>query len=619
MEAVQSPFPPIQDYAFLSDCETCALVAPDGAVEWLCLPRPDSPSVFGAMLDRSAGTFRLAPEDIRVPSQRRYLPGTLVIETTWQTPSGWLVVHDCLAMQPWTGGERAERYRRAPGDFVAEGALVRTATCIDGHVEVALTCMPVFDYGRDPCRWTYSGEGYTEVTAKPSAGQFELRLTSSVRLGLAGQRAYGHTLLHEGDSIFVAASWNGEAPTDVDGAYERGNVTARFWREWLKDGHFPDHPWRAYLERSAVALKGLSYAPTGAVLAAATTSLPETLGGERNWDYRYSWVRDSSFMLWALFELGFDWEAYEYFAFLTETVAAAPLQIMYGIDGERELAESTLDHLSGYGGARPVRIGNGAYRQKQHDVWGMLIDSIAVHSRQVRSQEIPQAMWEAIASFVDDAGEHWQEPDRGIWEVRGEPKHFTASKVMCWVALDRGAKLAELRGDGERAERWRASADEISAEVCERGVDDRGVFVQHYETEALDASLLLLPIMGFLPPDDERVRNTVLAIADELTVDGLVLRYRVEHTDDGLSGEEGTFTICSFWLVTALTQIGEVRRARELCEKLLSLSGPLRLYAEELDAKSGRHLGNFPQAFTHLAQITALVALIRAEQEDEEG
>jgi alpha,alpha-trehalase len=613
---VQSPFPPIQDYAFLSDCESCALVAPDGAVEWLCLPRPDSPSVFGAMLDRAAGTFRLSPEDVRVPSQRRYLPGTLVLETTWQTPSGWLVVHDCLAMQPWSDGGRTDRYRRAPGDFVAEGALVRTATCIDGHVEATVTCLPVFDYGRDPCGWSYSGDGYTEAVARPADSGLELRLTSSIRLGLAGQRAYGHTLLHEGDSIFVSASWTGDGPTDVDGAFGRGNTTARFWHEWLKDGDFPDHPWRPYLERSAVALKGLSYAPTGAVLAAATTSLPETPGGERNWDYRYTWVRDSSFMLWALFTLGFDWEAYEYFAFLTESVAAGPLQVMYGIDGERELAESTLDHLSGYGGARPVRIGNGAYRQQQHDVWGMLIESIAVHSRQVRSQEIPHTTWEVIAGFVDDAAEHWREPDRGIWEVRGEPKHFTVSKVMCWVALDRGAKLAELRGD-ERAERWRAAADEIHAEVCERGLDQRGAFVQHYETDALDASLLLLPMMGFLPADDERIRRTVLAIADELTVHGLVLRYRVEHTDDGLSGEEGTFTICSFWLVSALAEIGEVVRARELCEKLLSLAGPLRLYAEELDAASGRHLGNFPQAFTHLAQINALMKLIEAEAKEE--
>ena len=286
---------------------------------------------------------------------------------------------------------------------------------------------------------------------------------------------------------------------------------------------------------------------------------------------------------------------------------------MYGLGGEGELHEETLDHLSGYGGARPVRIGNGAWDQRQHDVWGMLVDSVAIHFRD-RFEELPNAGWELVATLVEAAAANWREPDRGIWEVRGEPKHFTASKVMCWVALDRGVQLAEQRGDEERAREWRAVADDIHAEVCERGTDERGVFVQHYETNALDASLLLIALTGFLPPDDERVRATVLAIADELTHDGLVLRYRVEETDDGLSGEEGTFTICSFWLVSALTYVGEVERARALCEKLLALASPLGLYAEEIDAVSGRHLGNFPQAFTHLSLVNAVMALIEAEQ-----
>jgi GH15 family glucan-1,4-alpha-glucosidase len=613
-EPPTGPFPPIQDYAFLSDCESCALVAPDGGVEWLCLPRPDSPSVFGAMLDRAAGTFRLAPDDCRVPSQRRYLPGSLVLETTWQTPTGWVVVHDCLAMRQWEAGKRIERYRRAPGDFVAEGALLRVATCIEGEAELELTCLPLFDYGREPGHWEYLEEGYSGAVARSPAQGVELALTSNMRLGLTEARAYGHTRMHEGESVFAVVSWNGRAPGTVEEAHARCQTTARFWREWLKGGDFPDHPWRGYLARSALALKGLSYAPTGAVLAAATTSLPETPGGERNWDYRYSWVRDSAFMLWGLFTLGFEWEAYEYFAFIAETVAAGPLQVMYGIGGERELEERTLDQLSGYDGARPVRVGNGAFRQRQHDIWGMLLDAIAIHSRHGLSRQLPEPAWEMVAGFVDDAAGQWREPDRGIWEVRGEPKHFTASKVMCWVALDRGARLAEDRGD-ERAKAWRATADEIHAEVCERGVDARGVFVQHYETDALDASLLLLPIMGFLPGDDERIRRTVLAIEDELTLHGLVLRYLVDQTDDGLAGEEGTFTICSFWLVSALSLIGEDERAHALCEKLLSLSGPLRLYAEELDAASGRHLGNFPQAFTHLSLINAVMRLIEAERE----
>ncbi len=287
---------------------------------------------------------------------------------------------------------------------------------------------------------------------------------------------------------------------------------------------------------------------------------------------------------------------------------------MYGIGGERELAEHTLDHLSGYEGARPVRTGNGAWDQKQHDVWGMLLDSVAIHARH-QGQQLPAAVWESIAGLVDAAAAGWREPDRGIWEVRGDPKHFTASKVLCWVALDRGLRLAQARGDDERAQRWARLAAEIHSEVCDRGVDERGVFVQHYETTALDASALLIPMMGFLAPDDERVRATVLAIADELTEDGLVLRYRVEHTDDGLEGEEGTFTICSFWLVAALVQIGEAERARALCEKLLAFAGPLQLYAEEIDAASGRQLGNFPQAFTHLSLIHAVMGVIESEPE----
>jgi GH15 family glucan-1,4-alpha-glucosidase len=611
-------FPPIADYAFLSDCENTALIAPGGSIEWLCLPRPDSPSVFGSMLDRSAGGFGLAPERVSVPNQRRYLPGTLVLETTWQTATGWLVVCDFLVMEPWRDDTRSERYRRAPGDFAASATLIRIATCVDGEVEVVLSCLPLFDYGRKPGAWSYEGEGYEQARVRSDDADMELRLNTNARLELAAARAYCRTMVKEGDSVFAALSWGLiEAPAKLDQAFEQLGTTSRHWRQWLKGGSFPDHPWRGKLEQSVLTLKGLSYAPTGAILAAATTSLPETPGGERNWDYRYTWIRDSAFMLRGLFTLGFDWEAYEYFAFLFETVANNPLQVMYGVGGERELAESTLDHLSGYGGARPVRIGNGAYQQRQHDVWGMLLDSIAIHSGRGLSQQLPPAAWDLIAGLVDSAAGHWQEPDRGIWEVRGEPKHFTASKVMCWIALDRGISLASERGDTDRADAWQQVADEIHAEVCERGVGPEGTFVQHYETEALDASLLLIVLMGFLPPTDERARKTVLAIADQLTEHGLVLRYRVEETDDGLSGEEGTFAICSFWLVSALVQIGELERGRALCEKLLSFASPLGLYAEEIDAASGRHLGNFPQAFTHLSLIDAVTKVIAAEQEAE--
>ena len=287
---------------------------------------------------------------------------------------------------------------------------------------------------------------------------------------------------------------------------------------------------------------------------------------------------------------------------------------MYGVGGERDLEERELTHLHGYEGAKPVRIGNGAYKQRQHDMWGAMLDSVYLHTRS--RDRLDEAIWPILVKQVEQAITHWQEPDRGMWEVRGEPKHFTSSKVMCWVACDRGARLARLREDDERADRWQAAADEIKADVLANGVDERGVFTQHYDTDALDASLLLLPLVRFLPPDDERIVNTIHAIADELTEDGLVLRYRTDETDDGLSGREGTFTICSFWLVSALVEIGELERARRLCERLLSFASPLDLYGEEIDPETGRHLGNFPQAFTHLALINAVMHVIHAEQSE---
>ncbi|HEX6388714.1 MAG TPA: glycoside hydrolase family 15 protein, partial [Solirubrobacteraceae bacterium] len=405
------------------------------------------------------------------------------------------------------------------------------------------------------------------------------------------------------------------APQDFQEAVDRMMRTEDFWRQWLNRGLFPDHPWRVYLQRSALTLKGLSYAPTGAIVAAPTTSLPETPGGERNWDYRYSWIRDSTFMLWGLYTLGFDEEANDFFYFIRDVVGSETdkLQIMYGIGGETELPEQTLDHLDGYEHARPVRTGNGAYDQRQHDVWGALLDSIYLHTKS--RDGLAESTWTILTKQVEDAILHWGEPDRGIWEVRGEPRHFTSSKLMCWVALDRGARLARLRDDGERARRWQDVADEIHADVCTNAVDGRGVFVQHYDTDALDASCLLIPLVRFLPADDQRVLDTVNAIADELTEDGLVLRYRVSETDDGLVGDEGSFAICSFWLVSALAEIGEVVRARALCEKLLGYASPLGLFAEEIDSSSGRHLGNFPQAFTHLALINAVMHVIRADEQ----
>ena len=616
-----STFPPIADYGFLSNCEQSCLVAPDGSVEWLCLPRPDSPSVFGALLDRSAGLFRFGPSNTHVPQHRRYVPGTMVLETTWQTPTGWMTVQDFLAIGPLAHQGRRPDYHRAPADFGAVGALVRIATCISGRVEVMVNCAPLFDYGRTGGTWSYQGDSYDSMTIVPAEGSTQLEVAGTVPLGVLGARCYGRTTLTAGQSAFVALSWGeGKVPADLDEAMGALTCTVDYWRDWLSSARIPDHPWKTYLDRSALTLKGLSYAPTGAIMAASTTSLPETWGGARNWDYRFTWIRDSAFMLRSLYRLGFDWEAIEYWGFVLEAVTGGDLnrrpelQIMYGIGGERDLTEHTLDHLSGYRGARPVRVGNGAWNQQQHDVWGMILDALDVQFHSGASQ-IVTPVWEALGTFVDDALKHWREPDQGIWEVRGDPKHFTASKVMCWVAASRGADLAEERGDEDRAKRWRAGADEIRADVLDHGVSKRGVFRQHYETDDLDASLLLLPIMGFLPPDDKRIKATVLAIADHLTQDGLVLRYKVEGTDTGFEGQEGTFTICSFWLVTTLSMIGETERARALCQKLLSFAGPLQLYGEEIDATTGEHMGNFPQAFTHLALIEAVSRLIESEPE----
>jgi GH15 family glucan-1,4-alpha-glucosidase len=612
-----SPFPPIAEYAFLSDCECCALIAPSGNVEWMCVPRMDSPSIFGAILDRNAGIFRLGPADITVPASRRYLPGTMVLETSWGTREGWIIVRDVLLIGPWHHeSDRSHTHRRSPTDYDADHVLLRMVRCVNGEVQLTLDCEPAFDYGRVRGHWDYCGPGYHEAVVSAEGIDLELKLTTDMRLGFEGPRAVARTLIKEGETRYCALAWSEHpAPADYDEAYRRLVWTAHHWQHWLDHGEFPDHPWRPYLQRSALTLKGLSYAPTGALVAAATTSLPETPHGERNWDYRFSWIRDASFMLWGLYTLGFDWEANDFFYFIADVAEAeeGQLQIMYGIGGEQELTEHTLDHLSGYENARPVRIGNGAYDQDQHDVWGAVLDSVYLHTKS--RDNLPERVWPILKRQVEDALANWREPDRGIWEVRGDPKHFTSSKLMCWVAADRGARLARIREEWECYDRWKAAAVEIHADICEHGVDERGVFTQHYDTTSLDASLLLMPLVRFLPSDDPRVRATVFAIADELTVDGLVLRYKVDETDDGLSGEEGTFTIASFWLVSAWAEIGETRRARDLCQKLLSYASPLQLYAEQIDPKTGRHLGNFPQAFTHLALINAVMHVIRADEE----
>ena len=611
--AAPSPFTPIADYGFLSDCHTGALVAPDGAIDWLCVPRFDAPSVFGSLLDRGAGSFRLAPFGINVPSGRTWEPGTNTLITAWKTQSGWAIVRDALIMGPRRGEDTVTPHTRPPADDDAEHMLVRTVQCLDGMVEIELVCEPVFDYGRAPAEWSLADDRHS---ATATGAEQTIRLATDMLLGIEAGRARARHTLKEGEQLYCALSWDADlrAPTSVEEANAALAATTRFWRRWLGQARIPDHEFRPLIQRSALAIKGLTYMPTGATVAALTTSLPETPGGERNWDYRYTWVRDSTFTLQALHYLNLDWEADEYMQFIAdlERNEDGSLQIMYGIDGRRDLTESVRDELTGYAGAWPVRLGNGAFDQRQNDVFGAALDAVLLRTR--RSNRLPRRLWPLVESQARCALAVWRNPDQGIWEARGKPQHYVSSKLMCWVALDRAAKLAEIRGDSGLAREWSESADEIKADILEHGLDKRGVLRQHYETDSLDASTLLAAIFGFLSGDDGRLRATVLAIADELTENGFVLRYRTDETDDGLSGKEGTFVICSFWLVSALAIIGEMQRARDLMGRLVKVASPLGLYAEEFDVDTGRHLGNFPQAFSHLALVEAAGRIILAER-----
>jgi GH15 family glucan-1,4-alpha-glucosidase len=615
--AAPSPFPPIADYAFLSDCHTGALVSPSGTVGWLCVPRFDSPSVCGSLLDREAGNFRLGPFGIFHPTARVYEPGTNILSTTWNTPTGWIVVRDALTLGPRENEDTVTPHTRPPVDDDADHMLVRTVRCLEGTVEVELVCEPVFDYGRAPARWTLADDG--RHIAEATGGEHTLRLQTDLALGIEGDRVRARHVLTAGEEVYCSLSWAEELASvaDVGEANRRLDATTRYWRSWLGRARLPDHRFRDPIQRSALTIKGLTYMPTGATVAALTTSLPETPGGERNWDYRYTWMRDTTFTLQALHFLNLDWEADEFMQFVAdlEPNDDGALQIMYGIDGRRDLSESTRDDLSGYAGARPVRIGNGAFDQRQNDVFGAVLDSILLHTR--RSRRLPRRLWAIVESQARCAERIWREPDQGIWEARGEPQHYVSSKILCWVALDRAAKLAEMRGAPDLATGWRATAAEIKQDILDHGLTADGVLRKHYDTDSLDASTLLAAIFGFLPHDDKQLHASVLAIAEDLTENGFVLRYRTDETDDGLSGKEGSFLICSFWLVSALAIVGEEQRARDLMERLLRVASPLGLYAEEFDVETGRHLGNFPQAFSHLALIEAAARIIVAERLEE--
>jgi GH15 family glucan-1,4-alpha-glucosidase len=528
-----------------------------------------------------------------------------VLETTWKTPNGWIVVRDALTMSPREHEDTITPHTRPPADDDADHMLIRTVECIEGQVEVELVCEPAFDYGRAPAEWTLVGDD--RHAADATGAGTTIRLQTDLGLGIEANRIRARHVLEAGERAYCSLSWEEGlvSPQDVEEADARIAATTRFWRTWLGRARIPDHQFRDPVQRSALTIKGLTYMPTGATVAALTTSLPETPGGERNWDYRYTWIRDTTFTLQALHMLNLDWEADEFMQFVADVEATedGSLQIMYGIDGRRDLTESTRDEMTGYAGARPVRVGNGAFDQRQNDVFGAALDSILLHTR--RSERLPRRLWPLVQTQAECATKVWREPDQGIWEARGKPQHYVSSKLMCWVALDRAAKLAEIRGDPAAQEKWAAVADEIRDDILANGVDERGVLCQRYGSKALDASTLLAAIFGFLPDDDARLKASVLAIAEELTDDGFVLRYKTDETDDGLSGKEGTFLICSFWLVSALATVGEMQKARDLMERLLRVASPLGLYAEEFDAATGRHLGNFPQAFSHLALMEA--------------
>ena len=509
--AAPSPFPPIANYAFLSNCHTSALVAPDGSVDWLCLPSFDSPSVFGSLLDREAGLFRLGPFGVTVPSDRHYVPGTNVMVTTWKTPGGWIEVREALTMGPTTCEDTITPHTRPPADEDADHMLVRTVKCLEGEVEIELICEPAFDYGRVPAEWTLV-DGSLHTADATGAGQ-TFRLQTDLKLGIEVSRVRARHTLRAGEESYAVLGW-GEGlavADDLDDARRRLDTTVGFWRRWLNRARpFADHRWREAIQRSALAIKGLTYMPTGATVAAATTSLPETPGGERNWDYRYTWMRDSTFTLQALHLLGLDWEADEFMQFVAdvEPNSDGGLQIMYGIDGRRDLTESFREDLSGYSGAHPVRIGNGAFDQRQNDVFGAVLDSILKHC--VHSQRLPRRLWPIVQAQAECATNVWRQPDQGIWEARGKPQHNVSSKLMGWVALDRAANLAAIRGAPDLQATWQATAEEIRADILEHGVKD-GVLRQHYDTDALDASTLLAALFGFLPGDDERMHKSVLS------------------------------------------------------------------------------------------------------------
>ena len=599
--AAQESFRPIAEYGLLADCNSAALVDRDGSIGWLCLPRYDSPAVFAQILDREGGHWQIKPSTA-YRSERRYVPGTLVIETTFATESGSVKITDAMAFP------EGQRHHELGLD--APHLLLRSVEGLVGEVELRLVLAPRPEYGlvKPLFRTTESG-------GRTFGGPNQVVVSAGVATAIEDSTMSATFTVSAGERVGFALQW---APPEVpapepfapDQVAARIEDTVEGWRSWEAEHDVYEGPHRELVRLSSRILKGLTYRPTGAIVAAPTTSLPETVGGERNWDYRYAWIRDASLTLEALYIGACSDEAEDFVSFMTSSAGGRAsersLQIMYGIAGEHDLTERELPHLSGWRDSAPVRVGNGAWGQTQLDVYGELLNSLHLYREQLGDLHVEIQRF--VADLANTAARRWRETDAGMWEMRGEPRHHLSSKVLCWVALDRAIALAPQLGMHAEVERWTAERDEIREAVLTRGWSDaRHAYTQSFDSDDLDAAQLLMPILGFLPATDERMRSTIDAIADDLTEDGLVLRYRNEAglNADGLTGEEGTFVICSFWLVSALAKAGEIERAERLFDKLVSYANDLGLLAEEIDTATGELLGNFPQAFSHIGLITA--------------
>src|SRR4051812_1801096 len=582
----------IEDYALVGDLQSAAIVGSDGSVDWLCVPRFDSAACFAALVgDAGHGRWLLAPAGTVTRTSRRYRPGTLVLETDFETPDGAVRVVDFMPRR----GDAAPRLMR-----IVEG--------LSGRVPMRLELVLRPDYGSITPWLQDAPDGVVAVT-----GPDAFRLSTPIALSIEhGTVRADFTAIEGARERFSLGWWPSHEPSppveDADSALAR---TEAWWREWSERCTY-DGEYREAVLGSLIALKAMTFEPTGAIVAAPTTSLPEDLGGVRNWDYRYTWLRDATFTLYALNVLGFTEEARAFTHWLRRLSYAngEDLQIMYGIRGERDLTERDLPHLTGYCASNPVRVGNSAANQKQLDVFGEVLDCIHLYRRQGcferYGETLDGPLWAMLQTLVEHVCAHWQEPDSGIWEVRGDLRHFVYSKVMCWVALDRGIRAAQQLHLEADLPRWCLVRDQIRTDILSHGYNTSlGAFTQSYDESTLDASNLMLPLVGFIPPDDPRMRSTVDRIMEQITDEnGFVYRY---YTDDGLTGSEGTFTICTFWLVDNLAMQGRVAEARSLFERLLSYAGRLGLFSEEIDSRENVALGNYPQAFTHIALINSAV------------